>query len=361
MNQTKMTPYLSDKIRVMSFMCIMLVVWIHTYYTEGQCYTSAMFLMNFWGCGVCTLAVPMFYAISGYLFFLGTMEKGVTSIFVKQKKRVRTLLVPYLLTNVISLLFYYSLRLLTQLKPSIGALVNTNLLDRAGDGWFSVIRFSFWDGPIAFQMWFVGDLMILVVLAPIIYYILKVLARSMWFGLVGIIVCVLLINWHANPLLWAAGWFVLGGILSTNMTLGIADTKNHWWLGGILAIVSISVIVVDALYAAHTISMFVDMDIITLCGVPAVWILYDVIAKGRILSQGKVMNILCGSTFFIYLIHEPFLNIFKKLPFLVSRSEIMIDLGYVFCPVLFVCFAVIIGVLFKRFAPKAYSVFTGGR
>lgn len=51
-----MTPYLSDKIKVMSFVCIILVVWIHTYYTEGDDYISSILLMNFWGGGVCMLA-----------------------------------------------------------------------------------------------------------------------------------------------------------------------------------------------------------------------------------------------------------------------------------------------------------------
>ena len=42
MSIKKMTPYLSDKIKVISFVCIVLVVWIHTYYTEGGNYTLSM-------------------------------------------------------------------------------------------------------------------------------------------------------------------------------------------------------------------------------------------------------------------------------------------------------------------------------
>ena len=361
MTQSKMTPYLSDKIRVLSFLCILLVVWIHTYYTEGQGYTSSILLMNAWGCGVCTLAVPLFYSISGYLFFLGTMEKDFQSVFVKQKKRVRTLLVPYILTNIISMLFYFGLRLFTQMKPEIGGLVNNNLLDRAQDGLWGTLKYCFWDGPIAFQLWFVRDLLMLVVIAPIIYYIIRHIANVKWLGYLGILLCVLLINWHASPFLWASGWFILGGILSTNVEICIADTKRYLWLGAVLAIGAISVIIIDALYAAHLTNLFLDMDIITICGVPAVWILYDVVAKGRCFSQGKIMTVLCGSTFFVYLIHEPFLNIFKKVPFAVSRSEMIINLSYVLCPLLFVASAVVFGLLFKKLAPKTYGIFTGRR
>ena len=360
MNQTKMTPYLSDKIRVMSFMCIMLVVWIHTYYTEGQNYTSSVFLMNFWGCGVCTLAVPLFYTISGYLFFLGTMEKGVTSIFVKQIKRVRTLLVPFLLTNVLSLLFYYLLRVLTEMKPAVGTLINNNLLDRAEPGCLGVIKYCFWDGPIAFQMWFVRDLMVLVVSAPIIYYILRFSARSKWFGIVAIIACVLLIDWHANPLAWAAGWFILGGVFSSNPFLNV-EIEKHTWIGYLLAVISLLVIVIDALYAAGLNDMFIDMDYITIIGLPAIWMIYDKVTLKHRLANGQKMGILCGSTFFIYLIHEPFLNIFKKIPFFISGSEMFINISYILCPIVFVLCAIIIGVQIKKAFPHGYNVFTGGR
>lgn len=360
MNQNKMTPYLSDKIRVMSFLCIMFVVWIHTYYTEGQSNTSTMFLMNFWGCGICTLAVPMFYAISGYLFFLGTMEKGITCVFGKQKKRVRTLLVPYILTNLLSLAFYFALKLLTQMKPSLGATVNTNLLDRAETGVFSVIKYCFWEGPIAFQMWFVRDLMVLVLLAPIIYYILKFLSHSRWFGLLGILACVLLIDSHASPLTWAAGWFVLGGVLSTNSSLSV-EPGRKMWIGYVLAVISLGVIIVDAFYAAHLSELYVDMDYITITGVPAVWMLYDKVSHMQVLSNGEKMSILCGSTFFVYLIHEPFLNIFKKMPFLISQSAFVINMSYILCPIVFVLCAVVVGRTFKKHLPNGYRVFTGGR
>lgn len=360
MNKSEMTPYLSDKLRVMSFMCIMLVVWIHTYYTEGEGYTSSMILMNFWGCGICTLAVPMFYTISGYLFFLGTIERGITSVFSKQKKRIRTLLVPYLLTNMLSLLFYYALKMLTKVKPAVGALVNNNLLDRAEPGAFGIIKYSFLEGPIAFQMWFVRNLMILVVLTPIIYYILRLLAHSKWLVMIGIFACALVIDWHANPLAWAAGWFVLGGILSTNPFLN-AETDKYIWTGYVLAIISIAVIVIDALYKARQNDLFLDMDYITISGVPAAWIIYDKVSQKRIFANGKRMRILCGSTFFIYLIHEPFLNIYKKIPFLFSHSELFINISYILCPIAFVLCATAIGVLLKKTFPRGYRIFTGGR
>lgn len=355
-----MTPYLSDKIRVMSFLCIMLVVWIHTYYVEGSDYISSMFLMNFWGCGVCLYAVPTFYAISGYLFFLGTKEKGAKAIFSKLKKRVRTLLIPYILTNLLSVLFYFILKYVGIIVPIIGTSLNFNLLDKGGDALLDKTCYWFWNGPIAFQMWFVRDLMILVALTPVFFYMLRLATANKYTHWPFMVLCLVLVDWHYSSLLWAFAWFALGGIFSMSESLQILDTIKYKWVGLALLIVSLAIIIVDALNASGLCDTMVDQDYITLTGVPAIWILYDCLSDG-IKQPIRISPKLLGSTFFVYLIHEPFLNILKKIPIFISRSEIVINISYVLCPIVFVLFSVVVGNLWKRYLPKSYSIFVGGR
>lgn len=223
-----------------------------------------------------------------------------------------------------------------------------------------MIKYCFWDGPIAFQMWFVRDLMVLVVFAPIVYYILRFSARSKWFGIVAIIACVLLIDWHANPLAWAAGWFILGGVFSSNPFLNV-EIEKHTWIGYLLAVISLLVIILDALYAVSLNGLFIDMDYITISGVPAAWMIYDKVSRKQFFADGHKMKNLYSSTFFVYLIHEPFLNIFKKIPFFISCSELFINISYILCPIVFVLCAVAVGVLFKKSFPRCYNIFTGGR
>ena len=87
--------YNSKKIRVLSFVLIFLVLYIHSFYNEAIGTKYASFLQVFLGNGgISNVAVPMFFAISGVLFF-----NGITSVkdcFPKIRKRIKSLLIPYI-------------------------------------------------------------------------------------------------------------------------------------------------------------------------------------------------------------------------------------------------------------------------
>ncbi len=69
-----MTKFLSDKFKVLSFISIILVLYIHSgfhdYPNEIQGMVFNTNLQNFISGMIGRCAVPLFYAISGYLFFL---------------------------------------------------------------------------------------------------------------------------------------------------------------------------------------------------------------------------------------------------------------------------------------------------
>ena len=94
-----MTKYLSDKLTILYTILIIMVVYIHSRYIEAEQYPLANFLQILTGKGVCRIANSLFFCISGYLFARNTED--INSIWKKLKKRVRTLIIPYLLWNVI--------------------------------------------------------------------------------------------------------------------------------------------------------------------------------------------------------------------------------------------------------------------
>ena len=65
-----MNNYLSDKLKVLSFVCIVFVVWIHMYYTEGEQYVSTLFLMNIMGGGFVVSQFLCFILFQVIFFFL---------------------------------------------------------------------------------------------------------------------------------------------------------------------------------------------------------------------------------------------------------------------------------------------------
>lgn len=108
-------------------------------------------------------AVPMFFLVSGFLFFL---KSG--SIFGKWKKRVSTLLMPYILWCLVGFMIPF----VFQEVLGLVHLFSGNSLKRIAEFEpFDYVR-VFWDvrdgAPILSTMWFLRDLLVMVALTPII-------------------------------------------------------------------------------------------------------------------------------------------------------------------------------------------------
>ena len=93
-----MSTYLSLKIKVISFVCIIMVLYIHTGFPEYVIKTMPLpVLVRDLTIGVIgPCAVPMFFMISGFLFFQN-IQNPFCDIKTKMVKRIRTLLIPFII------------------------------------------------------------------------------------------------------------------------------------------------------------------------------------------------------------------------------------------------------------------------
>ena len=99
-----MNKYLSSKIKVVSFISILMVVYLHCYnykdsclditttITEGLNYGT--FIEYFICNGFTRVCVPLFFIISGYLFFL-RCDFSLSKYIYKVKSRFVSLVIPY--------------------------------------------------------------------------------------------------------------------------------------------------------------------------------------------------------------------------------------------------------------------------
>jgi len=120
-----MNKYQSDKLRTISFFLILLVVMVHStnlsvridanFTTINKGVNS--FFQNFISDGIAKIASPLFFAISGYLFFLNINEGKPAEFLEKYKKRFRTLVIPYLLWSIFGLIFYFAIQSIPYFKP----------------------------------------------------------------------------------------------------------------------------------------------------------------------------------------------------------------------------------------------------
>lgn len=143
--------------------------------------TSENLSLVVWVTSVC---VPAFFALSGYLFFCNAPQKPALGWFGKKyKSRFFTLVIPYLLAVVIAWICYFCAM---KLAP---ALVSGEFF---ADRWKNPL-FVFWTGPINLSLWFIRELIVLVILSPLIWLLVR---YTTWFGVLAL------------GILWA---FKLGG------------------------------------------------------------------------------------------------------------------------------------------------------
>lgn len=153
-----------DYITVVRFPLMVLVVTLHSrIWIDGLLESNTLSLASVLYeliPALTMLAVPTFFVISGYLFFRNfpTAGKFPYATFVqKLKSRIFTLLIPYLFWNSFTIF----------VKATQYKLQHRDYL-----------QFLSWDSyfaeqPIDFPLWYVRALMILCVLSPAIYLLLK--------------------------------------------------------------------------------------------------------------------------------------------------------------------------------------------
>lgn len=226
---------------------------------------------RFIGSGMCSVAEPLFYMISGYLFFFKVPD-GLKSIFGKIRKRIRTLLVPYIIANILTFLFYVALNLIALNITAIDNLVNFKVLNVVlEDGICDTLKLIFISPPIAFQLWFIRDLLIVIAFRPIIWFALKVVsysAFSKW--LMTLLLLSVFIVYGENDYIAAFVWFIGGGSIAVYRVSFDRVLDNYKWLSFVLLFgyFSMPLLCGFGLMSVHA------YRYIPLVGIPALWYIY---------------------------------------------------------------------------------------
>ena len=288
--------------------------------------------------GICgKLSVPIFLLISGYLFFregsyVLTKELWTT----KLKKRISSLLVPYLLWNFIGYIIYA-----LQAGFSFDDFFHSFwVIDIPGRGGSSPI-----DGPL----WYVRNLMIMVVISPIIAYMIKY--TKCYLILIMTILWIIQIPPFNKGIGIAFYFFSLGGYLRIS-DYHVENLQRYTKC----LIIAYPVYVVYALLMQSNSNCW-DFQVGILLGVGAVFSLTMHFVKCGY-GNGKSSQILSETSFFIYCLHDLLLQFLK--PFF---SEILGtgDFAYISLIVVDVVFCLGFFYVLKRISPKVTSLLMGGR
>lgn len=346
----------SKTIEWLRFFCIWAVVLLHAAGRplEGKDIISYKYgaydtIRIFFSEGLCRVAVPIFFLMSGYLFFVG-LEEWRTDVWIdKIKRRGRTLLLPYLLWNLIAIGF-------PLIKPYAVFLKGGEWPDVTI--WWNLIGGlrAFWS-PLNYPLWFMRDLMVFIVLSPILFYYVK---KSGNVGLVLLYLAYVFNIWGNVSGLSEEGlfFFSLGAFLSVRRIDFTAICQKHRILA--ICVAAPLVLAMVYTYGNDDEAYRYVLRLFTLFGsVATIGIVATLFQKGRIQDH----PLLSSSSFLVYAAHGtivlPFFQdiLGKVLPY----NQIGLIIKFFSAPLLTVVLLVFCYYLLSKWMPKTLSVLTGGR
>lgn len=346
----EISSYNSQKIAILNAIAILLVLLIHSYYVEANDYQTAYNVQQFTGTkGICGVAVPLFFFISGLLFF-----KSVTNVKDCLKgiqKRISTLLIPYIIWNLVFVGWYAVL----SITPGISQFINSDIIGHLSiDHPLESLKYLFFE-PAGFHLWFLRDLIIYVMCTPLLYLMGKRLP------LLSFILIFCFLGYFERC---GLTYFFLGGTVSQHLGLERFKQlfpKPYVILFGILYVTKCLMTTIPS--CEKIVNNPYIQQLANFSGIFFVWNLYDCLHNSfSVLNIKNTLLLLSRYSFFVYVFHEPTFNVVKKITLrLVGVGETQIIVLYFLNPIAMCIIAMGIGMLFHRTIPKVYGICVGGR
>ncbi|RZK71485.1 MAG: hypothetical protein EOO85_20005, partial [Pedobacter sp.] len=313
-----MNQYLSLKIKYISFVLMILVVILHAYnlnqYDNRESFLGfSEFVQVLFGSGIASVAVPLFFLISGYLFFF-SFDTESKPFGEKIIRRFHTLVIPYLITSLWGLFVFFALQSL----PYSSGYFNSGLIR---DFSFNQLISTLFLHPMSYPLWFIKDLFVMTILSPVIFYGIRFLKLTF--------VLILFIPWvFGIDIIILSNislpFFVTGCYLALKMPEWVIlkyQSKNRY-----LTYVWLMLIVLRTIIEVFNLADAIVIDILhkltILVGIVACWQLYDILFGERDVNK-RNGNYLFNFTFFLFLFHEPILTVIKKmLKSILGKTEV---------------------------------------
>ena len=307
------------------------------------------------------IAVPLFFFMSGFLFFLNIGKFNLQSYKSKLQTRSKTLLIPYIFWNLVVFCIYFAL----QSIPALNVFTNIEL------DWHNILSYL-WNNhgemkasypleintdslPIAYQFWFIRDLIIVVLFSPIIYIICK---YTKFYGVITL------------GILWYFGcWFHFDGFgivsiffFTAGAYFGINKHNLLEYFGKIrkLSFVLYPIIAIaDLLTKEFSCNSYIHKAGILIGIIFCFNLVALLFEKERI----KSIPFLSAASFFVFAMHEPLMKTLRRITFLIVKPESDISLTslYFLNVIIVIALTLCIYWILRKFLPKFTAVITGGR
>ena len=342
---------ISQVITWLRFPMIFFIIMLHCYSVqrlEGdhELYFKVVYPFSLW---LGETGVPIFFIFSGYLFFLS--NKNYTE---KLRSRFHTLLVPYILWNLILLSLYLVLNTIGYPQNINGkSIVDYSIIDYLRLFWD---RGSYDNGnfvPLLCPLWYIRNLIIMSILSPLLYYIIRYL-RELFLMIV------------------AAWW------LTTYHNAFIPQTILFFSLGAYFSIFNINPLKIAIENKTFLIILFVIFatgDLLShvvnetpinlqlhrlslIINIFALLLFADWCIRHKYTSK-----LLPNSAFIVFCVHYPIVVLLRKICIskFSNSSDIIHILLYFACIIIATIISIGLYCILERFFPKIKNILSGNR
>lgn len=338
-----------NRITRLYFVLSIFVIFIHAnnliYYewSDGNMiWTAVYYIEKLLGSGIGNICVPTFFLLSGYLFFrnLDVFSADIwTLIRKKQLRRVRTLLVPYLIWNSLYMLFYMFIARI----PVVSNFMRNQAMKIS---FVNIVKGIFFH-EANFVFWYMATLIILVALTPLIAFILK---RKGAFAIAFVLIAI-------------------GGIMNLQLPDFECKFVVFFLLGSYLAVygkeffekqvpnsailILVAFIVFSIFYRTFVDDKFLT-TIVLYCTPVCVWIVSQKL-------KFKITDFM-RQTFFIYAGHVFIVTMINKVLLkLGNASAVWAIVSYLIAPIFTLAVLWCLYRLLIKIAPRVYGVLCGDR
>lgn len=293
----------------------------------------------------------VFFFISGLLFFFNTSELPLSVYRQKLRRRVTTLLVPYLIWNVVFLAFHAA-------KAHFG-ISQGSAASTAAD-WLRSACSAFWnysdDCPADLPLWYVRDLMVVVVFTPLIRLLVKRPFAAAGLPILAAWACLF-------PSISATGinpraffYFALGAFFSVNK-MPPAPSKGPATAAAVLALTATTVFA-QQVFFSPTGEIF---RLLAVWGIIATALGTLPHCHGK--AFGRWIESMSGTTFFIYAAHALFATLSVKALSAAIHTSGAAQLFAVFLlsPLLTLAATMALHGILQRLAPRLARMLGGMR
>lgn len=256
------------------------------------------------------IAVPTFFLMSGFLFFQKLNNWNWSIYKSKMQSRFKTLLIPYLCWITISYV-------LTTNFTELFDIVSNGTPSEAFTAIRRSIRRAYWDGlvtypkfpnligiteempyPLIAPLWFLRDLMVVMVFSPVIYFYLK---KTKYWGLLILAACHLTGVWpilHGFSIT-AFFYFGMGAYLAINDLSIVEVARKLKYIALPMALITLCLLTYFCSGETYVGTRVIPFYILS--GVwSAIWISSSLISRNIV----KPNRFLVSSCFFIYALHN---------------------------------------------------------